>query len=222
MRRVLAFLIGHVAIVAAAGTITVSGDSSTWVDSTAPDGNFFYNGVFAVDTVRTGLIKFLANATLCTSNIIHAELRLIPISSSDGLQTVRRMTPVSWSASDVTWTTRPVAQAEIVGMFGPVSTGPNPDATPITLDITSAYLANKCDPLTLAITGTNDVRLFISSAGNGFVNSPSIVVEYGPADPVAPAMTMMQIVGYCLTAFGLGYAGGAIQRIVRQAIEVID
>lgn len=35
-------------------------------------------------------------------------------------------------------------------------------------------------------------------------------------------MTTYQIVGYCLTAFGLGYAGGAIRRIARQAIEALD
>lgn len=35
-------------------------------------------------------------------------------------------------------------------------------------------------------------------------------------------MSAYQIVGYCLTAFGLGYAGGAIRRIARQAIESLD
>lgn len=35
-------------------------------------------------------------------------------------------------------------------------------------------------------------------------------------------MSVFQIVGYCLTAFGLGYAGGAIRRIARQAIESLD
>lgn len=35
-------------------------------------------------------------------------------------------------------------------------------------------------------------------------------------------MTIYQVVSYCLTAFGLGYAGGAIRRIARQAIESLD
>jgi hypothetical protein len=35
-------------------------------------------------------------------------------------------------------------------------------------------------------------------------------------------MTVYQIIGYCLTAFGLGYAGGAIRRIARQAIESLE
>jgi hypothetical protein len=35
-------------------------------------------------------------------------------------------------------------------------------------------------------------------------------------------MTTFQIVGYCLTAFGLGYAGGSIQRISRRAIETLS
>jgi hypothetical protein len=35
-------------------------------------------------------------------------------------------------------------------------------------------------------------------------------------------MSVYLIVGYCLTAFGLGYAGGAIRRIARQAIESLD
>lgn len=35
-------------------------------------------------------------------------------------------------------------------------------------------------------------------------------------------MTIYEIVGYCLSAFGLGYAGGAIRRIARQAVESLD
>lgn len=35
-------------------------------------------------------------------------------------------------------------------------------------------------------------------------------------------MSAVTVVGYCLTAFGLGYAGGAIRRIARQAIESLD
>lgn len=35
-------------------------------------------------------------------------------------------------------------------------------------------------------------------------------------------MTALQVVGYCLTAFGIGYAAGAIQRIARRAIEICD
>ena len=35
-------------------------------------------------------------------------------------------------------------------------------------------------------------------------------------------MTVYQVVGYCLTAFGLGYAAGSLQRIGRRAIETLD
>ena len=35
-------------------------------------------------------------------------------------------------------------------------------------------------------------------------------------------MTVYQIVGYCLSAFGVGYAAGAIRRIARQAVESLD
>lgn len=35
-------------------------------------------------------------------------------------------------------------------------------------------------------------------------------------------MSIYQVIGYCLTAFGLGYAGGAIRRIARQAIEALE
>ena len=34
--------------------------------------------------------------------------------------------------------------------------------------------------------------------------------------------TIAQIIGLCFAAFGLGYAGGSIQRIARRAIEVLD
>lgn len=35
-------------------------------------------------------------------------------------------------------------------------------------------------------------------------------------------MTVIQVVGYCLSAFGIGYAGGSIVRIARRAIECIE
>ena len=35
-------------------------------------------------------------------------------------------------------------------------------------------------------------------------------------------MSIYQVVGYCHTAFAMGYAGGAIRRIARQAIEALD
>lgn len=35
-------------------------------------------------------------------------------------------------------------------------------------------------------------------------------------------MTVAAVVGYCFSAFGLGYAGGAIQRIIRRAVETLD
>lgn len=35
-------------------------------------------------------------------------------------------------------------------------------------------------------------------------------------------MTVYQIVGYCLTAFGLGYAAGFIRMTMRKAIESLD
>lgn len=35
-------------------------------------------------------------------------------------------------------------------------------------------------------------------------------------------MTVIQVVGYCLSAFGLGYAAGSLVRITRRAIESID
>jgi hypothetical protein len=36
------------------------------------------------------------------------------------------------------------------------------------------------------------------------------------------ALTTLQIIGLCFTAFGIGYAGGSIQRIARRAIETLD
>lgn len=36
------------------------------------------------------------------------------------------------------------------------------------------------------------------------------------------SFTTLQIIGLCFTAFGIGYAGGAIQRIARRAIETLD
>lgn len=35
-------------------------------------------------------------------------------------------------------------------------------------------------------------------------------------------MTVAQAVGYAFSAFGIGYAAGAIQRIIRRSIEVLD
>jgi len=35
-------------------------------------------------------------------------------------------------------------------------------------------------------------------------------------------MTTTQVVVYCLSAWGLGYAAGSIQRIVRRSIEILD
>jgi hypothetical protein len=35
-------------------------------------------------------------------------------------------------------------------------------------------------------------------------------------------MTTLQMIAACLSAFGIGYAGGAIIRIGRRAIEVLD
>lgn len=36
------------------------------------------------------------------------------------------------------------------------------------------------------------------------------------------SLSAIQIIGLCFTAFGLGYAGGAIQRIARRAIETLE
>lgn len=35
-------------------------------------------------------------------------------------------------------------------------------------------------------------------------------------------MTTAATVGVCFVAFGLGWAGGAIQRMFRQAVETLD
>lgn len=35
-------------------------------------------------------------------------------------------------------------------------------------------------------------------------------------------LTTLQIIAICFSAFGIGYAGGAIQRIARRAIETLD
>lgn len=35
-------------------------------------------------------------------------------------------------------------------------------------------------------------------------------------------MSTAAVVGYCLVAFGFGYAGGSIIRIVRRSIEVLE
>jgi len=36
------------------------------------------------------------------------------------------------------------------------------------------------------------------------------------------ALSTLQIIALCFTAFGIGYAGGAIQRIARRAIETLE
>lgn len=36
------------------------------------------------------------------------------------------------------------------------------------------------------------------------------------------SMTTLQIIGYCCSAFGLGYAAGALLRIGRRAIETLE
>jgi len=36
------------------------------------------------------------------------------------------------------------------------------------------------------------------------------------------ALTTAQIIGLCLSAFGIGYAAGSIQRVLRRSIEVLD
>lgn len=35
-------------------------------------------------------------------------------------------------------------------------------------------------------------------------------------------MTALQVVGYCMTAFGLGYSAGALLRLTRRAFEVLE
>lgn len=35
-------------------------------------------------------------------------------------------------------------------------------------------------------------------------------------------MTTAEIIGYALSAFGSGYAAGALQRIIRRSIEILD
>jgi len=35
-------------------------------------------------------------------------------------------------------------------------------------------------------------------------------------------MTTLQIIGAGMAAFGLGYSAGAIQRIIRRSIEILD
>lgn len=32
----------------------------------------------------------------------------------------------------------------------------------------------------------------------------------------------LQIIAVCFTAFGLGYAGGSIQRVIRRAFETLE
>jgi quinol-cytochrome oxidoreductase complex cytochrome b subunit len=35
-------------------------------------------------------------------------------------------------------------------------------------------------------------------------------------------MSTVAVVGYCLVAFGIGYAGGSVIRIIRRSIEVLE
>lgn len=35
-------------------------------------------------------------------------------------------------------------------------------------------------------------------------------------------MTIFQVVVYCMSAWGIGYAAGSIQRVVRRSIEVLE
>lgn len=35
-------------------------------------------------------------------------------------------------------------------------------------------------------------------------------------------MSIAAVVGYALSAFGIGYAAGSIQRIIRRSIEILD
>lgn len=35
-------------------------------------------------------------------------------------------------------------------------------------------------------------------------------------------MSIYQIIGYALSAFGVGYAAGSLQRIIRRSIEILD
>lgn len=35
-------------------------------------------------------------------------------------------------------------------------------------------------------------------------------------------MTIYQIIAYALSAFGVGYAAGSLQRIIRRSIEILD
>lgn len=36
------------------------------------------------------------------------------------------------------------------------------------------------------------------------------------------SLSTIQIIALCFSAFGLGYAGGSVQRIIRRAIETLD
>jgi hypothetical protein len=38
----------------------------------------------------------------------------------------------------------------------------------------------------------------------------------------AQIMTIGAAIGYALSAFGIGYAAGAIQRVIRRSIEILD
>jgi len=35
-------------------------------------------------------------------------------------------------------------------------------------------------------------------------------------------LSVVKIIGMCLAAFGMGYAGGALQRVLRRSFEVLE
>lgn len=35
-------------------------------------------------------------------------------------------------------------------------------------------------------------------------------------------LTVIKVIGMCLAAWAIGYAGGAVQRILRRSFEVLD
>jgi hypothetical protein len=215
---VLLWLVSSCAV---AGVVTLSADQTTTVDSSQPDTNFYYNGVFSIDVNRIGYIRFHPDSVLCASGIVSANLVLLPVSSApDGLQMIHHLTPVSFSAPDVTWNNRPISEIGIAGVFGPVLTGPNVDHVPISIDVTSSFYTDKCGDFLVSISGANNVRLFFVAAGT--VYGPQLVVTYGPAEAVSQAMTTLQVVTYCMSAFGLGFAAGSVQRIFRKSIEVLE
>ena len=50
----------------------------------------------------------------------------------------------------------------------------------------------------------------------------SVLHQVPAASTPGSQMSVYEIIGYCLSAFGIGYAGGAIRRIARQAVESLD